>query len=438
MALDAIRHQLQFLREDARGRARAGAVGGDLGERWAVAVANACARALTGARRAVPLADGLWDRLELDLAYVLTRHAFWLDAPALADVLADRIARGYRLERTVAESVARDATRLARAARPELTGHVAPTDQEFLRYVLVACALARDDEDLAQDLGLGRGFLARIQEALAGSFDAPLEDRTARYLPEIDAALAGIMLTLAAELKDDPWAMEAARVSYQMIGAGEPWRGWIARAGGAPLFDLLLRIGEAGSSGIAARELAAWCPALPAGAEDFAEVLVGRGLLDPRDYSMHASGKSGRGAFRLSPFALGLTAAAFAARAATTATADAVRGLDEAYQAAVIRRLPDTRRDVLHELARDDAAPLAPAGLSALLDRLEELLDRDGWRVLALARAQKAASPWVRRAAVRALAQRGEVASLVAVASGDESPVVREAALDGMLALGNG
>lgn len=438
MALEAIRHQLQFLREDARGRARAGAIGADLGERWPVAIANACTSALAGARRAVPLADGLWDRLELDLAYGLTRHAFWLEAPAFADVLADRIARGYRLERSVAESVARDATRLARAARPELTAHIAPTDEEFLRYVLVACALARDDEGLAQDLGLGRGFLARIQEALAGSFDAPVEERMARYLPEIDAALARIMLTLAAELKGDPWAMEAARVSYQMIGVGEPWRGWIARAGGAPLFELLVRIGETGSSGVTARELGAWYTDQPAAPEDFAEALVERGLLDPRDYSAHADARSGRRAFRLSPCALGLTADAFAARTAPVATVDAVRGLDEAYQAAVIRRLPDTRADLLHELARDDAAPLAPAGLSALLDRLEELLDRDGWRALALARAQKATSPWVRRAAVRALAQHGEVASLAAVVSADDSPVVREAALGGMLALGNG
>lgn len=435
MPLDVISHQLQFLREDARGRARTGAIGADLGERWPVAVGSASARALQGARRTIPLADGLWDRLELDLAYVLTRHAFWLEAPALGDILADRIARGYRLERSLAEAIANDAARFALSDRPKIASHVSANDMEFLRFVLVACALAHDDEGLTQDLGLGRSFLTHIQRTLAGTIDAATQH--ARYLPEIDNALARIMMSLASELKVNPWAMEAARLSYQMIGAAEHWLNWIGNNGGSQLFSLLLQIGEAGSSGVTARELAILATDIPGSCDDLITNLIACGLLDPAQFIKPGISKACRQSFRLTPFSVNLTAEAFASRTAEQSTVTSLQSLDESYQAAVIRRLPDSRISLLHELARQDAPVLSPTGTTALLDRLELMMDSASWKALAQLQAERSPSSYVRRAVVRSLAQRGDTTTIERIVNQDESLVVREEALYRLLNAGH-
>ena len=436
MALDAIQHQLQFLREDTRGRARAGAIGGDLGDRWGATVSHACSTALGGARRGMPLADGLWDRIELDLAYILTRHAFWLEAPVFNDVIADRLARGYRLERTVAETIAHDATGSVLSKRPPFAAHINPTDTEFLRFILVSCAIARDDDGLTQDLGLGRGFLTHIQKVLAGSLATPTP--ATRYLPEIDHVLTRIMMSLASELKLNPWAMEASRLSYQMTGVAEPWLSWIASNGGSQLFSLLLRIGDAGDTGISLRTMIASNQQFPGAWEDLAQILVERGLLDPVNHLHRTTNKMLRPRFRLSPFARNLTAEAFATQNMTRTTIATIQKLNASYQAAVIRRLPDSQIDFLRTLAHEGSPALSPAATSALLDRLETILDQREWQAFALARAERSPSLLIRQAAVRALVQRGDSDSLVRISNQDQSPWVREVAWNGLLRLKEG
>lgn len=431
MVLDIIRHQLQFLREDTRGRARLGAIGGDLGERWSVAVTNACVVALNSPRKAIPYADGLWDRLELDLAYVLTRHAFWLKTSAFVDVCADRIARGYRLERAIAERIAREATRIAQADRPFIPSSIEANDTEFMRFVLVVSALARDDDALALDLGLGRGFLTSIKESLSPSLNDKDDSADARYVPDVDTRSANIMLTFAESLRRNQWAMEGIRLSFQLIGVADPWLTWFKQIGTDTLFELLVAIGQAYRWEASTAALQRFNLQLPGSIDDFMAVLMARGLVDPADYSAGGEKRLQRRGWQLSPFSYNLTAEAFAMRFASDPSIAELKKLNESYQAAAVRKLLSSQSPILNELLAYAPQILKPTAARALLDGLASLMQPDQWRKFALSFIHQSTAPWVRLAAVRALTARGEFAVLEEVGAADGSQIVREAALDG-------
>lgn len=434
MGIDMIRHQLQFLREDVRGRARMGAISVDYGERWSITINSACMHALVAARNAIPFADSLWDRLELDLAYILTRHAFWLNTATFIDVLTDRIARGYRLERPIAERIVREAVRYATADGVFSTNLVEASDDEFLRYILIASSLARDDEALTRDLGLGRGFLLGIKESLSSCGDSEGITSQIRYLPEIEVRLAEIMLDLAESLKHNQWAMESARLVYQLIGVSDPWASWFCQHGTDSLFDLLVEIGTAGFSGVSSQELGKIQVELPCPIDDFLQVLLDRGLLDPANASAHSGARGRRQMWQLTPFAYNLTAEAFIARFNINIQISDLRNLQEYYQAAMVRKMVAGQSDLLHELIGCAPQILTPLATRSLLDGMASLDSNENWRRMALSIVEKSASPYVRLVAVRELARRGEHAVLERIGDGDCSAIVREAAWNGFAA----
>lgn len=298
------------------------------------------------------------EALTLDLTYALTRHAIWLSAPVFTDVVASFLAAEHGLERVRAELLAERGTdealtALAQARADASALCFAITDDEFLRYVFVESASARDEAALRRDLGLGGELLQRLKCAVLDVSGPQL----ARYVPELEAKLADVVLDMAKELRQSPWAMDVHRLRYDLVDIADPWRNDVREQGASWMFELLVNLGARRQA--SAKQLGK--KATPALLEELARL----GLC----FRVGPAGDASP--WQLSERGEDLTAAAFARRfvASHQTTPATFAKLSPRYQCQLVsddERLDATALAALAEHAR----PIAPLALEQALTRL--------------------------------------------------------------------
>lgn len=375
MGIGNIEQQIHFLRLDQNGRARLGALSlttdsvVDFKEPLLLEVS----RTLQGFRATSPSADSLADRLELDLQYLLVRHAFWLNTNIFYDALADRIARGYLWPRQASEDLARQAIARGRLALASLLARIRTDDREFLRFVVVSSALAADDAALQKEIGLGAGFLGRIKQALLAGKDQG--DATCTYVAGLDADLCDAIEGVAATLRAESVRLESWRIHFQLSCLGESWRDYCTLAASEQIFLLLCDIGKRGTAKISEIIDRLGEQGLSGDNLAFAKFMSRLGLVDCE------MGSKGHDLLcRLSPFSLNLTAENVVSSLVERVDGKALLGIHACYQVAAIKRFGEQDSALVDELINHDIAYLAPDAQVALLLKASTILPKDAWQ----------------------------------------------------------
>ena len=342
----------------------------------AAAIAARAIRAMDGTEPA----EGAIQSMSLDLLYATCRHARWAATPVFARVLADYINTGWH---TGSEPAAALVSRLLadqefiRACYPD-PGPFPPVltkDADFLFYIFIRSATAGSEQELIDDLGLGKNLIARIRTtATAFHSRDPGDIPEITFLPEIDQHFARIMTEMAERLPAVPWILDIHALRFILDEAPLP-AVWSRFSAAEVVFRALEKAGRQKQisddefRGIIERHLPR---ALGDDARDAGDLTTLPAVLE--DAGLIYSLQGQRRSWRLTDPGRRITADANAIkflRVRDHNPLDLAR-MNPWQQVAILKRMPadpDKDRQLLR-LVEDSLANLAPSSLQLIVQRL--------------------------------------------------------------------
>jgi hypothetical protein len=378
-------------------------------------------------------APAILTKLETDLLYIVARHRRFTSLQILEDLMADFVATGYRVERNVSEAIAKSVTQATRRLIPEELRPI--KDQRvFLRHVFLSAATARDEAHLVADLGLGEGLLRRLRAGAEVVMQSN-SDETCRFVPDIDACFAEIMVEMSRNLRADPLALEIARINEIL----EESKVVSLEVAPHDLFKLIMQIGRIGKArdDIIAREmgLSGLSPQIctPQKINDILGKIVSADLAFVVE-RLHRINRE-IVVWSLTSRAETLTANAFAGQWNwTTESLNHLFRLCPAWQAAVVTQWPQQKSSELAHYLSESATAFSRQGLDAALARASKILPDDSLGEICCRLLDPRTIPWVRQAAIavagRLLGQDRVLRELERIAKTDPSSKFRHQAVE--------
>jgi hypothetical protein len=290
----------------------------------------------------------------IDLAYALTRHREWLQAPVFSALLVEFLQLDHGIPRGDAEVLAHDMIECATQLGVGRTRGICHDDREFLMWAYICAASATDEDALESDLGLGTAVLKKLREGLSAleRVDSDV------FVPEYDAMLATIVIELSHECKTTPWAMDFHRLKYALLsGVGDAAQPFILEESLPGIFESLIALGCGERDSFIDR------PSL-------AQALIEANLIQESD----GRGK-GRRKLRhvLSDLGFKLTAWGAAATRFTGGIDAAFVGTNARWQLAILKKGYANDTDAIANTLRGSINRLSPEVVEAMLCRMIEL-----------------------------------------------------------------
>ena len=290
----------------------------------------------------------------IDLAYALTRHREWLQAPVFSALLVEFLQLDHGIPRGDAEVLAHDmiesATQLG-VGRPRGICH---DDREFLMWAYICAASATDEDALESDLGLGTAVLKKLREGLSAleRVDSDV------FVPEYDAMLATIVIELGHECKGIPWAMDYHRLKYALLsGVGDAAQPYILEESLPEIFESLIALGFGGRDAFLDR------PSL-------AQALVDAHVIQEFDGKGKGRRKVGH---QLTDLGFKLTAWGAAATRFADGIDTAFVALNARWQMAILKKGHANDLDAIAKTLRGAINRLSPDVVEAMVGRMMEL-----------------------------------------------------------------
>lgn len=403
-------------------------------------------RAMAAVPQFTGISRGCQDALRLDIIYAVLRNRHWLEAPLFMDVLTDFLASEYLLDRQLATLLTEAIATPLRTLFSNQDGprHVQPTDDEYLRFVCVTAASAASEDNVAADLGIGRALLGRIRDALrSANLGTSSDEGPATFVPELDARIGAVVVSLAQEILQHPSALAMQRLRYLLIDISAPWSELLTWHGIHWLFDLLAFIGapriasigtpragygRGATLGQICAKVQAVCPdetmlATPVQCTalmgelarmQLVQPMIGATVKDPTPEKSHPTSQTSMplsARWQLLPLAEDLTAEDFARNLVNSNDNlwTILPHLCPAYQSAVLKNLKtingdQVRASLLADSSSGQTRSLAPAAWPAALMRLAE---HEGMPAVVACITEMVAphrSSWQRQAACDAIA----------------------------------
>lgn len=197
------------------------------------------------------LADTYLETTIVCCIYALTRHLAWHDTPIFQELLAEYLRSELNLPSDTATAIYAIGTRCLANSRPRLFSDMeVDSDRHFLRYLFIASAIAKDEQQLASDLGLGNGVLRRIKAAASWIVThATPQNKSGsatprEFMPALDVCFAETMLDFTREMRKTPWIVDLHRLKYKFLETSEPLRSIVESCGTEKIFNVLLEMAK--------------------------------------------------------------------------------------------------------------------------------------------------------------------------------------------------
>jgi hypothetical protein len=304
--------------------------------------------------RVAKAARSLRGTLFIDLAYALTRHREWLQAPVFSALLVEFLQLDHGIPRSDAELLVHDM--IESALQLGLGRHrgICQDDREFLTWAYICAAGANDEDSLEADLGLGTAVLKKLREGLSAleRVDSDV------FVPEYDAMLATIVIELGHESRSLPWAMDYHRLRYALLSAvGDAAQPFILEEVLPGVFESLIALGLGDHQVLNAR------PSL-------SEALVKANIIQERMTRGKAKKHQG---YTLVDFGFRITAWGAAASHFANGLDSSFIGLNARWQLAIIKKGFATDFNALASTLREGINRLSPDVVESMLVRMAEL-----------------------------------------------------------------
>lgn len=195
------------------------------------------------------LTDTYVDTAVLNGIYALVRHLPWHETPIFQELLVEYLRCELNIPIETAIRIYELGKTTLSQYRPKLFPEMeVDADRHFLRYLFIASAIAKDEIQLAADLGLGCGVLKRIKTAanwiVARSSQAKQGHNCEpnEFIPAMDVCFAETMLDFTREMRKVPWTVDLHRFKYRLLEVHAPWREKIESVATESLFGVLLEL----------------------------------------------------------------------------------------------------------------------------------------------------------------------------------------------------
>jgi len=335
----------------------------------------------------------------------------------------------YRLNRDQAEQLVGE---MMHAAREIQKNSEKILDETFLKYIFVTAAVSESESHLIECLGIGRDLIARLKSAVKS---IQIEgDTDIKFLPEVDAKFAEIIVKNAKEMKARPWVNDLYFLEYELDSANDILAMQIEDYGSQWIFDLLknLCINNESNADSMLKNNTEYCIANRLPPIEEGEFYASLEELAKLGFIFRMGSGAKGPIFQPSEKSQKLTAEAYAFDMNKAPTVNGLKDLNKYYQKAVIQKLKGKRAHIGLDLLKKIPYPLNPMTLPKLVKNLRVDIGDD--RLIELmAKHLESTFPWVRKSVCSALEVliTNEKASdiLVQVAKSDNSESVREFAL---------
>lgn len=379
---------------------------------------------------------GVWVPLEVDVLYALFRHRSWTGTPIVIDILVEFLATEYRLPQSFGRQLIEDQMVTLAAVLP--IRPIPGQDRDFLEYIFVETATALSEVELIADLGIGSALIKKLRVAATTVMKRGCQ---ASFVPDVDATISEIMITIARQVKATPWALDLHRLRFALRGM---YIGSLSETGLASAFDMLTAIGS--KRAMAYEHMVQWLigHSLTASeAETLIQSLVKADLLYLSEQKGSSSNQVASRRYSLTLKACDLTATCYLRRyfGRTKDPLKKLLVLPGPYQRAAIEQLDDA--DLMISLLRDHTITLTPEGLRSAI----ALIAKNGHGAVCVEIIQNISrdsrNPWLRKAALESLkfvkpTELKRSDELVRAAREDSSRIVKSAATLTLIAMNEG
>lgn len=375
------------------------------------------------------------EALFTDILYALMRHQEWQNVEIFQAILVDFLQDQHRLPRTVAAAlIRRMQTHLGSILPPQaLTFHM--DDQDFLTALFVSAASSTSEQDLVDDLGLGRRVIELMRRATAISQVGPAEAESAEpayYVSPVDATLTTLLLELAVHLQSKPWALDLYRLKFLLLPfTGAASIGWSDDA----LESILIFLTQAAmdktiSADIIAEDTFAALGAAFRKSETLLNLLVDADLLFKAPQAARKKNQQ-RTLYAPTTKAVELSAALFLAKiwSGQAASISEFAACPNPYQVQIIKNAPASFVGAVLDTPN---IGLSPQVLQAAIQRLigeNSAIVTPAWTAAQL---EKFSSSWHRASIIQGLGTHASTINAIAdvlknVANSDPSPTIKSA-----------